>query len=552
MAGGGDSAARGQLGSLWEKLNSSFWFVPALLAVAGLLLSTITQPLDHIFQNVIDRLPPVISGGAQGASSLLTAIAGRLITVIATVFSLTIVTLTLASAQYSPRLLRSFVADRGLQVVLGFYIGTFVYSLLVLRLISISGGQNTSFTPALSVAVAILLALVCVALLIYFINHVAQLIQSGNIVRRAHDDTLGMVSKLDDFEDATARISDPEENPRWADLLAGDPSVVRATSRGYVQSLSVDSVLNAVADGQTALVEIPPGPGNFVAAGLPLARVWPAVDGDLASDAGKRVNRAFVLGDERNFRQDLAFGLRQLSDIALKGLSPGINDPTTAMQAMDRMEDVFIALGSKALPRRVQEREIGGRKVLLKIGYSSFDDLAGLAFDQVRRAAFSTGQVAVLERLLEVLDRALRANASDERQRALWTRVFAVARLAPSQIPDPEDAINLVLRAVKTVYGLSMKERVAVNGDLEKLVRLCEDLEDSERVRRAVEAARAGQPMRARGARRSTPASREASANNRVCKSLFCKVHAALARRPSMSRIIATSIKVSQVCTFRS
>ena len=478
------------MGSLWERMNSSFWFIPGLLTVGGFLLALITQPLDSLIQPVLDQLPTIISGGAQGAGDVLSAIAGSLITVIATVFSLTIVIFALTSGQYSPRMLWSLTANRGLQVVLGFYVGTFVYSLMVLRLVKVSAGTETSFHPVVSVAVAILLALVCVALLIYFIGHVTLLIQSSSIVKIAHDNTSENIAKLDELGEAEEKIKDPEEDPGWRDLLAEIPSVVRASSSGYVQDLYVDSLLAAVVDERTEVVDVPPGVGRYVSAGLPIAKVWPSSDGGLGNDAQTRANRTFVFGRERSLERDLGFGLRQLSDIALKGLSPGINDPTTAMQALDRMETVFFALGSKALPPRFQRRTVNDREVVVRVGHLTFDDLVGLAFDQVRRAAFATGQVAVLERLLEILDGAIRANAIPERQSALWDRAFAVARLAPDQIPDPRDATNLIVRAVKMVSGLSLKERVTIDGDLDRLVSLSEELEGGEKVREAVEACR--------------------------------------------------------------
>ena len=142
-----NSGSGSRLGSVWERVNSSFWFIPALLTLCGVILSGITQWLDNKFQGLLDSLPAVISGGATGASSVLSAISGSLITVIATVFSLTIVSLTLASGQYSPRLMRSFTGDKGLQIVLGSYIGTFVYSLLVLRLVR-SAGRRARAAPS--------------------------------------------------------------------------------------------------------------------------------------------------------------------------------------------------------------------------------------------------------------------------------------------------------------------------------------------------------------------------------------------------------------------
>ncbi len=377
-----------------------------------------------------------------------------------------------------------------MQVILGFYIGTFVYSLLVLRLITISAGEAEGFHPVVSVGVAIILALVCVALLIYFITHITELIQSTNIIEIAHDNTAEIAGNLDDLAEASRKIKDPEEDPRWRGLLAETPSVAQATSSGYVQDMNIDSLLAAVVDERTEVVDVPPGPGKFVSSGLPIARVWPSSDGDFDNDAEAKANRAFVFGKERSLKQDLGFGLRQLTDIALKGLSPGINDPTTAMQALDRVEAVFITLGSKALPRRVQRRTVNDREVLVRIGYLTFDDLVGLAFDQVRRAAFATGQVAVLERMLEILGRAIRANGISERQSSLWARAFAIARLAPEQIPDPRDAANLMVQAVEIVPGLLLKERVAVDGDLEQLVSLSENLEGGEQVRKAIEAGR--------------------------------------------------------------
>lgn len=482
MANESSIASGNRRGSLWERLSSSFWFIPAIFTVGGFLLSLATQPLDQLLQGALDSLPSVISGGASGASSVLAAISGSLITVIATVFSLTIVTLTLVSGQYSPRMLRSFMADRGLQVVLGAYIGTFVYSLMILRLISTSGGSG-SFNPVVSVAVAVLLALLCVSLLIYFINHVAKIIQSSTIVQMAHGDTMGLVNGLDDFEDSSEAVNDPEENPEWADLLSEKPDTVKSRNSGYVESMNFEEILDSVVDENTKVVEIPPGPGTFVSAGLPVVKIWPARDGGLKSDTEQQANRAFVFGKERTFQQDLAFGLRQLSDIALKGLSPGINDPTTAMQAMDRMEAIFIALGTKSLPNRVQWQEVGGNEVLVKVGYPSFDDLVGLAFDQVRRAAFTSGQVAVLEKLLEILDRALQTNTSDKRQQALWDRAYAVARQAPQEIPDSHDAANLLLRAVKILRSATMKQRVRSNKDLDHLAELSDNLPDEGKIR---------------------------------------------------------------------
>jgi uncharacterized membrane protein len=268
--------------------------------------------------------------------------------------------------------------------------------------------------------------------------------------------------------------------------------VLRAEESGYVRYLDVDAPVDAVLGGEgvdgPAVVEVPFAPGAFVAAGLPVVRAWP----DPRPDEGRKddARSALYLGEERSFRQDFAFGLRQLSDIALKGLSPGVNDPTTAMQAMDRMEAIFVALGEKALPARVKARRVGGSEVYVKVEHYDFEDVVGLAFDQIRRAAFTGGQIAVLERLIEILGRAIDVNPLPDRRRSLWARVFAIARLAPGQVSDPRDAASLVVQAVGVGVGLSETELAAeIGADLGELVAATAGLPGGRMVREAAGAA---------------------------------------------------------------
>ena len=479
-----------KLGSLWGRLNASFWFVPALLTASAVPLFFLTQYLDQLTQTYLATLPVVFSGGATAARAVVATIAGSLITVVATVFSLTVVVLQLASSSYTPRIMRSFTSDRGVQAVLGTYIATFLYSLLVLRIIRAPESEGAPFNPVISTTTAVVLTLVCVALLIYFIGHIVNIIQSSKIVGNIHADTLKIVARLDDLVDAPAKDPDePGARSELAGLLAGEPLTVLARESGYVQYVGVAGLVEAATGGaqggKTTVVEIPFGPGRFVAAGLPVVRVWPARQANRRDE--DRMRGALVLDRERSFQQDFAFGLRQLSDIALKGLSPSVNDPTTAMQAMDRIEAIFIALGEKAMPPRVREEEANGASVLVKIGYYGFDDVVGLAFDQLRRVSFTSGQVAVLERLLEVLGRAIRANGLPERRRSLWARAYSVARLAPEQVSDPEDAVNLILKAVGLGgYLAETGQASLVKGDLKNLVEAAEVLRGGERVRVAV------------------------------------------------------------------
>lgn len=450
------------------------------------MLFGVTYWIDLRLQGSLTGLPFLFSGSPESSRSLLSTVSESLITVLATTFSITIVALQLASGQYSPRLLRTFMADRGVQSVLGAYIATFVYSQLTLRVTGRSGQGAEAFNPLVSVTVATVFALVCIGLFIYFIQHVATIIQSSAIVEKAHEDSVGAVERLPALDGA-------EEDGSRAlpgGLKAGEAAVLTARRSGYVQRLDLDFLAKVVSggmkEGGVVVVEVPCGPGRFVSAGLPLARVWPS---GALEETGEGAHGAFVFGRERSFEQDFAFGLRQLSDIALKGLSPGVNDPTTAMQAMDRMEAVLIALVGRALPPRVQEREVGGVRVVFEVGVYDYDDVVGLAFDQIRRAAFTSGQVAVLERLLEILDRLARANASTHRRRALWARAFTVARLAPSQMDDPHDATNLLLRVLGIGAFLARTElRPEVVRDVKEIAELSTELPGGERVRAATAA----------------------------------------------------------------
>ena len=463
------------------------------MVAATVVLFAGTLQWDQSLQGNFSSMPLIFTGGPTAARSVLSAIAGSIITVAATTFSLTIVALQLASSQYSPRVLRNFTSDVGVQVVLGTFISTFLYALLVLRVIRASVDGEPTFVPVISVTTAVVMALLSVGVLVYFVQHIASIIQSSTIVERAQKDTLKSLSRLEDLG-STELPPEGELGRRFGRVVSagGDPDVVRAERSGYVQYLDADALAGAVAGAcDPAAIEVPFGPGYFVAAGLPLAKVWPAPKGGLGHDARKDVRGAFFFGKERSFRQDFAFGLRQLSDIALKGLSPGVNDPTTAMQAMDRMEAILAALAEKRLPPRLREVESGGSVLLLRVGRYGFDDVVGLAFDQIRRAAFTSGQVAVLERLLEILDRLATEHDSPERRAALWRRAFAVARLAPSLVSDPQDASNLLLRAVELASHLPASGRPGtLDGDLEALIGASEGLPGGEVIRETVREAR--------------------------------------------------------------
>lgn len=477
-----------------------------VLLTLSLVLFGVTHYLDRLVSSDLSTVPVLFSGGPSAARDVLSSISGSLITVIGTVFSLTIVAFTLTSGQYTPRMLKNLSSDRGLRIVLGVYIATFVYALLALRTVRSAESSGGEFVPVVSVAVAFLLALVCVVLLIYFIYHVINLIQPSTIFERLHGETRKAISELPDLPNLSdlqnssstkattdKRASDPTENPDLRLLLAKKPGILKAEKSGYIQDIQIKSLVEAVGSpGVTRVVELPFVIGDFVSAGLDVARIWPAEEDELGLEARKQAHEAIVFGKERSIPRDFTFGLRQLTDIALKGLSPSVNDPTTAMQALDRTEALLIQLSGKELPELFERWDLGDEKVILRVANPTFEDVAEIAFDQARRAALNTGQVIFLKRWLEVILNAASANESAERRSSLWSRLRDLARTAPAQLPDERDAFELTLRVMDAAARFKELEgslRVRIDRDLDQLPQLWRGSSCEEALQKAVKKA---------------------------------------------------------------
>jgi uncharacterized membrane protein len=357
---------------------------------------------------------------------MLSAIAGGLITVTGVVFSVTIVALQLASSQFTPRVLRDFTADRGNQTVLGVFIGTFTYTLLVLRTVRSGGAGEEPFVPRLAVTLAVVLVLVSIAFLIYFINHSARSIQVSGILDRVARRTIRDVHRL--FPEYIGR---PDEaagpDPRRPDT--GGAAVLAGNS-GYLQAVDADALFR-VGAGAGVVIAMEPQIGEFVFAGQVIARVWPAGAG--GGDAADKIRTAFVLGPERTPEQDVEFGIIEISDIAVKALSPGINDPTTAFQCIDRLGEILLELGSRDPPRAARTRE--GRIHYLA-RHTTFERAVGLAFDQVRH--FGAANPVIAGKLLATL-RQLMELVPDGRREPLVAQAEAVLRDARHRTANPAD-----------------------------------------------------------------------------------------------------------------
>jgi uncharacterized membrane protein len=345
-------------------LAHRFWAIPLLFALAASAVALAVTAIDESLDTSL-RLPFLFAGGPEGARALLAAIITSMISFTGLVFSITIVVLQLTSSQFSPRVLRSFLEDRFNQVALGVFVATFVYGLVVLR--GVRGtAQVEPFVPQIGVTVSFGLVLASVLVFLAYIHHIAQSIRAATILASIADDTRTL---LDDRFPADTR---PE--PVLTD--AGGPSrTITAERPGVVQWVDDDALATA-ADADGVTIELLRAVGEFVPTGAPLA----LVRGELSFDE-RRVHAAVHLGRERSMDQDVGFGLRQLVDIAERALSPGVNDPTTAVQALDHLHDIVRRLATRALPPRQRTSDDG--RLVLSVPQPRFDDYLALAFDEI-------------------------------------------------------------------------------------------------------------------------------------------------------------------------
>jgi uncharacterized membrane protein len=367
-----------RIANRWHALRATFWFVPALFAAAAAALAVVLVELDERHYADFEFL---YQGDADGARGLLAMLAGSMIGTAGVAFSITIVALSLASSQFGPRLLRNFLRDPGNQVALGSFVATFLYCLVVLR--SIVDGRPV---PVLAVSFAVALSLASLGVLIFFFHHVAASIQASNVVAAVAGDLQQAIERFCP-EGAGGEEPAPAAAPRGGVVVAAERS-------GYVQAIDHQGLV-AIAARLDAVIEALPRAGHFAIAGSPLARV--AASGAVAEADAAAVRRAFVIGAQRTPDQDLEYSVRQLVEVALRALSPGINDPFTAMNCIDWLGVAVVELGRRGMPRS-RHRDGEGRLRLLT-AEPTFAGVVDAAFQQIRQAG--AGHVAVAIRLLE-------------------------------------------------------------------------------------------------------------------------------------------------------
>lgn len=406
----------------------ALWFVPAVMAFAGVLLGLVMPLVDGI-PDVLATIGfgwvrSVLDSAPEGARQLLATSAGALATILGVAFSLTLVTLQLATAQYTPRLVGRLLEDRVTKVVLGSYIGTVAYLLLVLRSIHGEGESREVFVPRLSLLLALVLILGCLGLLAYFVHHLGESIQAENVGSRVVETTIRRLEELEREDEAVAHGERPMPPPDAARLVCPD--------HGYVQLVNLEALAAALPAGVSE-VRVEVAAGDYVLPGTPVATLWPCAEP--ARGEARAMLQAFALGPQRTEDQDVLYGARQLADIALKALSPSMNDETTAVTIVNQLGTVLAAACERASGPAWARHELRGATVFapaFTVRRLVEDAFAGLV-------RFSGEHPRVLARIVEVLrDVSARQPDGEAREAILevagWVEhVTSRAELAPHE-----------------------------------------------------------------------------------------------------------------------
>ena len=409
-----------KLRQLWANLRSSFWFTPSLIVVINIGFAVALTEGASAGSNRWPALwPNLFAVGADGARQMLSTLAGSMMSIMGITFSMTLVALALASSQYTSRILRNFIGSRVTQLTLGIFAGIFAYCLVVLRTIR-SG--HPEFVPDIAVFFAFVLSLGAIGVLVFFIHHIASSIQASSILASIAEDTIASIARLFPERLGHEPPEDEDVDRTQHDLAKRTWQAVPAETDGYIQSVDNDALLRVARD-RKAVVRMERGTGAFVVQDAALVSL--ASDKPVDAATIKAVHDAFSVGRHRTVDQDPAFGIRQIVDIALKALSPGVNDTSTAIMCLDYLTAILARLAVRKFPTSLRYDE--GQLSVITIA-PNFQSLLSEAFDQIRGGA--DGNVGVIARMLSAIEILAHFTTSPSRRRALHEQLLWIAELA--------------------------------------------------------------------------------------------------------------------------
>ncbi|TQV78804.1 DUF2254 domain-containing protein [Exilibacterium tricleocarpae] len=365
-----------RLAKFWDSLQGSYWFIPSLMAVGAFLLAHVLTANNQYLQNTYAQyLQWLYLSKPEGARILLSTIAGSMITVAGVTFSITIASVAYATTQYGPRLLTNFMEDRGNQFTLGTFIATFLYCLLVLRTIANAdvptlqpgdAGVTGAFVPHIAVAFGVLLGIASICVLIYFIHHVPASIHASNVIADIGASLIDRIKVI--YPNSLQPAADTQESTDYAELVVDKIDIqasqsIESSGNGYLQFLDLDYLHNIACDIDGTIV-VNCRPGDYLSQSSCLG--WTITPDAANTLAAPDLDKAFIIGTKRTPAQDILFLSNELVEIAVRALSPGINDPFTAMDCMDWLSSACRCLATRRVDKPDYLDEDGTLRLLYR------------------------------------------------------------------------------------------------------------------------------------------------------------------------------------------
>jgi uncharacterized membrane protein len=419
----------------WQELLASFWFVPVMIIALSIALSIGLVSLDSGIDLPHDGwVRFFLVNSSESARSILSTISGAMIGVAGTVFSVTLVALTLASSQFGPRLIKNFMYVRLNQIVLGSYIATYLYCLLVLN--AIKDSSDYIFIPSLSIFVAILAAIANIILLIVFIHQIAISIQADKVISDISDLISKQVETL--FPDKMGdELNEEIDNEEDSALSAYNRTTsIKSPKSGYLQYIDSDVLLEMITTNDS-LIKLEHRPGSFLVKGQEIGVLYSMKE--WGEESISELLNQFVFGKTKTSQQDLEFSIHQMVEIASRALSPGVNDPYTAITCIDNLTATMCYLAEAKFPSKYRIDEDENLRIIADV--LDFEGVLDAAFNQIRQ--FSGGSTAVVIRLVEALITILNFTGRDNHRKAIIYHAQMVLRLGKETIKEKNDLSDL-------------------------------------------------------------------------------------------------------------
>lgn len=428
---------------LWKELLTTFWFLPVSILISSIILavglvsldSTISISQDGWFRFFIVNSP-------DSARTILSTISGAMIGVAGTVFSVTLVALTLASSQFGPRLIQKFMYVRLNQVVLGSYISTYLFCLIVL--IAIKGSEDFTFIPSISILVAIFAAILNIILLITFIHQIATSIQADKVVSDISNFISKQVETLFPERMGDEKSHALDVKPEKAMSGYSSQTSITAVKSGYLQYIDGETLIEVIAKNDL-LFQLNFRPGAFLVQGMEIGLIYS--NETVHEKLLKEIAGQFVIGEIKTAQQDLEFSIHQMVEIASRALSPGVNDPFTAIACIDNLTATLSYLVQAKFPSKYRHDNDGVLRIIADT--LDFEGILDASFNQIRQ--FSGGSPSVMIRMMEALHSITGFATKDSHQKALIRHAEMIFRMGKQTIQEPNDLEDLRLRAEKLV-----------------------------------------------------------------------------------------------------